>query len=734
MEDKGRLKSGKTSRQESWQHVIEAITSELELHPLLTNIVRYACELLNADRGTIGLVDESRQLVRTEAVYKMPDGELGSEMPIGIGLAGQVLARKEPVLLNRYGEVPQPTRPEILDDAVLGMPIMWREEMIGFFGIGASFPRQFSAADAETLSFFARHAAIAIHNARQFEAEKRRVARMRTISTVGQLITASLSLDEVLTTAFHALSEELDYTHIALFLVDENDPTTLVLRARRGIYAKSEPGQYRQALDEGIIGAAARSKQVLLVPDVHRGERYLKEFGAEAVQSELAVPMIADGRLLGVLNVESEQVLDEVDAEALGIVAGQLATAVKNAGLFTQTKRALAEMQLLYETSRRISMAMDVRGVVEAYLEQVAMRRRYACSVVIFTVDDAGARSEIIILGRWTPERGLSHPDEHHAYFQDSFDALLDAGQTVTISDVGTDPRVSAALRQAQKAAGRPALALIPLMVRGRRIGSVSLSHPHVHEWSEADLRPYQVTAAQLATAIYSRQQQQHLLEQEHKVAVLEERQRLSRELHDSVTQLIFSMTLIAQSIAPAMRDDPVKGEARVNRLLELAQKARAEMRALLVELRPSTAPVAPLVDAVKVRREGLAQALRDHVDGITHDGLIVHLDVQGYIRQAEGLEEALFRISQEALNNIVKHAQAEHVHIKLWTDHERCHLMIEDDGRGFDAQVPKEGHFGLRTMRERIETLGGQLHLSSAGGEGTTVKLVAPLTIHSLK
>src|SRR5574342_510903 len=128
---------------------------------------------------------------------------------------------------------------------------------------------------------------------------------------------------------------------------------------------------------------------------------------------------------------------------------------------------------------------------------------------------------------------------------------------------------------------------MIPLMVRGQRIGLVVLGYPGVHEWNGAGLRPYQATAVQLATAIDSRLQQGLLFERGQQLAVLQERQRLARELHDSVTQLIFSTTLIAQSIAQAWRRDPSEGQHRVDRLLELSQTALQEMRTLLFELRP---------------------------------------------------------------------------------------------------------------------------------------------------
>ena len=125
-------------RQRSLRAVIESISGELELRPLLTRIVEQACTLLEADHGTIGLVDETRGIVRTEAGFNMPPNELGTELGIGEGIAGLVLAAKRPLTFSRYGDVPQPTQPGMLNDAIIGMPIVWRGAMIGFFGIGRS--------------------------------------------------------------------------------------------------------------------------------------------------------------------------------------------------------------------------------------------------------------------------------------------------------------------------------------------------------------------------------------------------------------------------------------------------------------------------------------------------------------------------------------------------------------------------------------------------------------------
>lgn len=158
--------------QDHLREMIEVISGELELRPLLTIIVQKACELLHADRGSIGLVDESEHAVRIEAVYKMPPEEFGSTARPGEGLAGKVYEDRKPVLIERYGGLSSPLLLHMDEDSVVGMPIMWRGDIIGTFGIGAAPPRRFSDHDLKMLETFARHAAIAINNAQSHQRER----------------------------------------------------------------------------------------------------------------------------------------------------------------------------------------------------------------------------------------------------------------------------------------------------------------------------------------------------------------------------------------------------------------------------------------------------------------------------------------------------------------------------------------------------------------------------------
>lgn len=201
--------------------------------------------------------------------------------------------------------------------------------------------------------------------------------------------------------------------------------------------------------------------------------------------------------------------------------------------------------------------------------------------------------------------------------------------------------------------------------------------------------------------------------------AVIAERNRLARELHDSVTQTLFSANLLA-GVIPLLREtNPQEAERRQGELRELTQGALAEMRTLLLELRPSALMETPLDD--------LLRQLVAAVSGRSR--LPIALEVDELPDLPAEVRLAFYRAAQEALNNVVKHAQASHASIRLTADTavpSVC-MTVQDDGRGFDADAVEGIHFGLQILQERADSIAGTLRVQSAPGEGTTVALQWP-------
>ena len=198
-----------------------------------------------------------------------------------------------------------------------------------------------------------------------------------------------------------------------------------------------------------------------------------------------------------------------------------------------------------------------------------------------------------------------------------------------------------------------------------------------------------------------------------------EERQRIARELHDGLVPVLASLNIRLHTVGKRLdrEEHPLAGEIR--ELADQAQASSRDIRRLIHDLRPVALDELGLVPAL---REHLAHCEREH-------GLAFELVVDVGERLPASVETALFRIVQEAVNNVLRHAQAQQVSVTLVRKADHVELRVADDGQGFDAQLPLSGrHVGLWSMRERVEQLGGQFEVRSVPGQGTTLTAVVPL------
>ena len=292
-------------------------------------------------------------------------------------------------------------------------------------------------------------------------------------------------------------------------------------------------------------------------------------------------------------------------------------------------------------------------------------------------------------------------------------------GEPLIVSDITSDPRMAVASRTAPRT-----YVGVPMRTGGQAMGVLSV----LREVAQAGFSEEEVTLlASLADQVGVLVTSTRLRQLAEQAAVVDERQRLARDLHDSVTQSLFSMTLTAEAARILLERNPARVSAQLDRLRELAKGALAEMRSLIYQLRPRTADQA-----------GLVPALRQHIaERQEQDGLKVALRVEGKRRLPPEHEEALFRIVQEGLNNVVKHAQTDRVEVTLRLTDETANLLIEDYGTGFDPLATLEtgppsirsgaSRFGLASMRERAEMLGGSCTIESQPGAGTLVKVELP-------
>ena len=250
----------------------------------------------------------------------------------------------------------------------------------------------------------------------------------------------------------------------------------------------------------------------------------------------------------------------------------------------------------------------------------------------------------------------------------------------------------------------------LPIKVNERIFGVFNVNFLKPQAFGEAQERLFLALAQRASLAIENAQ----LYEQAQYVAAVEERQRLARELHDAVTQSLFSASLIAEVLNRLWEKNPVEGKRRLEELRQLTRGALAEMRTLLLELRPSA-----LVEAE------VSELFRHLCDAFAGRTMVsVHYQIEGDCDLPSDVKVAYYRIAQEALNNIAKHAQATEVDVHLDCQDGKAVLEIQDNGRGFTPDSVSPDHLGLGIMQERADKIGAELSLSSEAGSGTRVRV----------
>jgi len=294
------------------------------------------------------------------------------------------------------------------------------------------------------------------------------------------------------------------------------------------------------------------------------------------------------------------------------------------------------------------------------------------------------------------------------------FSRVLNETESFVLHDLASLP-LAAPMQEYVTSQKLQSAMLVPLVVRGQAIGLLAIATDQADRvFSSNHLRLAETVAADVAGAI----ENARLFGQAQEVAVAEERSRLARELHDSVTQILFSINLIALSLRRLWKRDPEIAARSTDELQRLTRGALAEMRTLLRELRPQTIVATELSTLLKQLGDGVAAR---------HD-IPVGVEVSQLPTIPPEVHVALYRIAQEALSNITKHAEASQVAVKLACDDAAVQLTITDDGQGFDPDdVPAE-HMGLAIMRERADAIGAAVTMTSRPGAGTSIVFAWPV------
>ena len=537
--------------------------------------------------------------------------------------------------------------------------------------------------------------------------------RLRALVQAGVAIASELSLDSLLQRLVEKAAELTGARYAALGVIDRSG-SGLERFVTTGIDDETYAAIGDLPRGRGILGALIHDARPLRLHDLGEDPRSVGfPPNHPPMRSFLGVPILLRGVAYGnfYLTEKAGGDFSEEDQELVTLLAGQAAVSIENARLYEASTAWSRQLESLNEVGNALATETDL----DRLLDLIARRLRELIDArVVAVVLPAGANelrfaavvgdeSEELVGG--TMLRSSSKSGR-----------VLERGQSERVDSILDDPDVNPEVTRLL--AARTGL-WVPLLARGKAIG-VMEAHDKLGDdvrFTDTDLRLAETFATRAAVAVdLSERIARDALRRVVEAQELE-RRRLSRELHDETGQALTSILLGLRSLEESLETDEAR--AATAGLRELVVATLQDVRRLAVELRPSALDDFGLVAALEHLTTSFAEQTGIHVDF----GAAL-----GERRLPGEVETALYRIVQESLTNIVKHAHARRVSIALTRMQHSVKAVVEDDGRGFDPENTREAGFGLVGMQERLSLLGGRLHIESRPGAGTTIAADVPL------
>jgi signal transduction histidine kinase len=537
--------------------------------------------------------------------------------------------------------------------------------------------------------------------------------RLRTLVHAGIALNSELSLDSLLQRLVETAAELTGARYAALGVIDRAG------RSLERFFTTGIDEEKREAIGDlprgrGILGVLIREAKPLRLHDIADDPRSVG-FPPHhpPMRTFLGVPIVLRGVAYGNLYLTEKADgadFSAADEELTQLLAAQAAVAIENARLYESSTRWLRQLESLNEIGNALASEVELGPLLDLVARR--MQELVEARIVLIALPDGEGALAVAAAAGGDDLVGMRLEAG-----STKIGRVLERGSSERVDEVVDDPEVD---QRVARELGITSAIYLPLAVRGKPLGVVAVhdrQRPDRH-FDEDDVRLAESLVARAAIAVdlserVSRESLRRVVEAQEL-----ERARLARELHDETGQALTSILLGLRHLDDVIVTDDAREATAA--LRDLVVTTLQDVRRLAVELRPSALDDFGLVPAV----ERLAGTLAEQSE------LVVDLEARlGDQRLPPEAETALYRIVQEALTNVVKHASATRVSITLVRKEGFAVVVVEDDGRGFEPGKTRAGSLGFVGMRERVELVGGRLTVESAPDVGTTIAAEVPLT-----
>jgi len=545
--------------------------------------------------------------------------------------------------------------------------------------------------------------------------------RLRRLIDVGRGLLAQLDPEALLERVLETAREVTGARYAALGILDR-DRHELERFITQGIDAETHRSIGDLPRGRGILGLLIDEPRPLRIETVgEHPKSYGFPPGHPPMSTFLGVPVVVRDQVWGNLYLTEKAggaQFDAVDEESVVILAEWAAIAIENARLYEAAAARRDELEQSarrLEASRAIAVAVGAETDLENVLELIAKRGRALVEARSLVILLREGDDLVVAASAGVTERAIG---ARVPVSESTTGQVLESRKLQRIADVSTHLRIS--VTQLGVAEARTAL-LAPMVYRGRGLGVLAAFDRGADsgDFTEDDETTLRAFAASAATAVALAQTVQHERLRHSLEAAEAERRRWARELHDETLQGLGGLRVLLSSTVRRIEDQELA--ALLREAVVQVEREIENLRAIITELRPAALDelgLAPAIEALVARVSA--------VEGLTVDATL-ELGVDGHdARLGPELETTVYRLVQEALTNVAKHARADRARVLVGMGSGRVYVEVGDDGEGFDPTAVTNG-FGLAGMRERVELSGGQLNVT-AGPAGTTVRAVLPL------
>lgn len=716
--------------------VSNLVSSTMEIKSLLEAILDKLRSIIEYNNAKIFIVSGTQVRIIAHRSALKSENEDKYPLPLGIG---HIMAKKPVVIDDLYSDDEMAVTfrnnmGKYMDDVFRGsrcwmsLPMVTKDKVIGVLTLDHGKAGYYKAHHIELGTAFANQAAIEYENAKLYNETVKKADEIKTMFTIQRAITSRLELDSVLSLIAGEALRLTNSHSTAVFLIDGDD---LVLSVFSGVDRKDMIG-LRFPVNGSAIGTSLRHKNSIILgrSQFQQGDDK-KIIEATGMHTCLCVPLLAGSRPAGVIAAFSRHdgEFDSEDERIFNMFAPSAVIGIENARLYEEEKRRHQEEEqrrYVAEGLRDILAVLNSNRSLEdilGFINKEAARLMHTDAAALYRLQND--RDTLLLeaacgLPHLTPKATAIHIGsgvigkaltERRPVVRADISGI----ETGAENDPGRDRHIK------WMKSNCDGVIAVPLICNNEGYGAIALyikkdEGKPKRSITKEDTDLAMTFADQAALAIDNAR----LRKQAADMAVAAERNRLARDLHDAVTQTLFSASLIAEVLPRIWDRNREDGLKRLEELKQLTRGALAEMRTLLFELRPATLVEAQLPELLKQLAEAITGRAR----------IPVSLNVRGSAKLPTEVKIAFYRIAQEALNNIAKHSGAGEAAVELEINEDEqtgtitAGLSVTDNGRGFEIGKVTSEHFGLGIMRERAEATGAKLNVKSKPGMGTAVEL----------